>query len=408
MFDLDRWQEIWNSISNNKLRTFLSGFTIALALFVFIILSGLGQGLENGFQNEFFNANSLNITLKGRKTSISYGGFKKGRRVHFKNSDYNYIYTTFPRFIKYINPTYTKTLFVNYKNQSGKYTLTGTQPVYAKMTEDKLLEGRNLKQEDLDQLAKVVVIGRLGVKDLFKNENPIGKNLNIDGIVYKVVGVYSSENGDDAERILYAPITTLQTIYATDKIDQIELTPKEGMSIAQIGILANALTNAMKARHKVAPNDRRGIRMTNAADDISRTNDFLLVITGVVLLIAFGSLVAGIISISNIMVFTVKERTKEIGIRKALGAKPVHITGLILQEAITITLIFGYIGIVIATMLTNQIKNGLKKYFIQQPHVEVRVIIIASIILLMAGLLAGWIPARRASRIKPIAALKDE
>lgn len=408
MFDVDRWQEIWNSISNNKLRTFLSGFTIALALFVFIILSGLGQGLQNGFQNEFFDANSLNITLRGRKTSISYAGFKKGRRIHFKNSDHKYIHETFSGFIKYINPTYTKSLFVNYKNQSGKYTLTGTQPVYAKMAEDKLLEGRNLKQEDIDQLAKVVVIGRLGVKDLFKNENPIGKNLNIDGIVYKVVGVYSSENGDDAERIFYVPITTLQTIYATDKIDQIELTPKEGMSIAQIGILANALTNTMKIRHKVALNDRRGIRMTNAADAISTTNDFLLVITGIVLLIAFGSLVAGIISISNIMVFTVKERTKEIGIRKALGAKPAHITGLILQEAITITLIFGYIGIVIATMLTNQIKNGLKKYFIQQPHVEVRVIIIASIILLIAGLLAGWIPARRASRIKPIAALKDE
>ncbi|APD07440.1 macrolide export ATP-binding/permease protein MacB [Flavobacteriaceae bacterium UJ101] len=409
MFDLDRWREIWNSISSNKLRTFLSGFTIALALFVFITLSGLGQGLQNGFESEFFDANSLNISLSGGRTTISYKGFQEGRQIQFENEDYDFLKSSFPSFIKYIKSTLTEGLTIRYGKESGNYSITGTQPVYAKMTEDELIQGRNLMQKDLDNLSKVVVIGKLIVSDLFKNENPIGKYLQMDGNMYQVIGVFSSEDGDDAERIAYVPLTTLQVIYGSTKnINQIEITPIDGMSIDQISTLANTITAAMRAKHDVAPNDQRGIRLNNGAEEMSSTNSFLLVITVIVFFIGFGSLVAGVVSIANIMVFTVKERTKEIGIRKALGATPRNIVGLILQEAMTITIISGYIGIAIATILVNNIEDDLKDYFIKQPNIEPYVLVMASIILLIAGLVAGWIPARRASKIKPIVALRDD
>ncbi|MFV0530198.1 MAG: ABC transporter permease [Flavobacteriales bacterium] len=408
MFDLDRWSEIWNSISSNKLRTFLSGFTIALALFVFITLSGLGQGLQNGFQSEFFNANSLNIVLSGGRTSISYKGFKEGREIQFENNDYEYLKSSFPSFIKYIKSTYAQSLVVRYENESGSYSITGTQPSYAKMTEDELTRGRNLEQKDLDNVSKVVIIGKLVVSDLFKNVDPIGKYLQIDGSMYQVIGVYTSKDGDDAERVLYVPLTTLQVVYGTQDIDQVEITPTDGMNIEEIGTLANTMTAAMRTKHQVAPNDQRGIRLRNGAEEMSDTNSFLLVITLIVLFIGFGSLAAGIVSIANIMVFTVKERTKEIGIRKALGATPRNIVGLILQEAMFITLISGYIGIALATLLVNNIEDDLKDYFIKSPHIESYVLIMATLILFVAGLIAGWIPARRASQIKPIVALRDD
>ncbi|MFV0238345.1 MAG: ABC transporter permease [Flavobacteriales bacterium] len=408
MFDLDRWNEIGNSISNNKLRTFLSGFTIALALFVFITLSGLGQGLQNGFESEFFNANSLNISLSGGRTTLSYKGFQQGREIQFENEDYHYLKSSFPSFIKYIKSSYTKGLAVRFGEESGSYSITGTQPVYSRMTEDNLISGRNIDQKDLDHLAKVVVIGQLVVRDLFKNQNPLGQYLQIDGSMYQVIGIFTSEDGDDAERILYVPISTLQVVYGTQNVDKIEITPNDEMSIDQISTLANTMTAAMKTKHHVASKDQRGIRLSNGAEAMSSTNSFLLVITVIVFFIGFGSLVAGIVSIANIMVFTVKERTKEIGIRKALGATPQNIVGLILQEAMIITLISGYIGIVIATFLVNNIEDDLKDYFIVQPNIEPYVLIMASIILLIAGLLAGWIPAKRASKIKPIVALRND
>ncbi len=408
MFDLDRWREIWNSISSNKLRTFLSGFTIALALFVFITLSGLGQGLQNGFQSEFFNANSLNIRLSGGRTTVSYKGFQEGREIQFENDDYEYIKSSFPSFIQYIKSTFNQSLIVRYGSESGSYSISATQPSYADMTEDTLTKGRNLEQKDLDQLAKVVVIGQLVVSDLFKNEDPIGKFLQIDGSMYQVIGVYNSEDGDDAERVLYVPLTTLQVVYGTQDIDQIEITPIDDLSIENIGTLTNTITAALKTRHQVSPSDQRGIRIRNGAEEMSDTNAFLFVITIIVFFIGFGSLVAGIVSIGNIMVFTVKERTKEIGIRKALGATPRNITSLILQEAMTVTIISGYIGIVLATFLVNNIEDDLKDFFIKSPRIEPFVLVVATSILFVAGLVAGWIPARRASKIKPIVALRDD
>ncbi len=408
MFDLDRWIEIWNSISSNKLRSFLSGFTIALALFVFITLSGLGQGLQNGFKDDFFNANSLNISLKGGRTTKSFKGFQKGRKIQFEDNDYHFIKSSFPSFIKHIKSSYTKGLNVRYGKESGSYSITGTTPSYSKMTEDKITTGRNLEKKDIENNIKVVVIGNLVVSDLFKNQNPIGKYLQIDNGMYQIIGVYSSEDGDDAERIIYTPITTLQTIYGTNDIDKIEITPNDVLSIDQIGALANTMSASLRNKHNIAPNDQRGIRMKNSAEEMSSTNSFLLVITIIVFFIGFGSLVAGIVSIANIMVFTVKERTKEIGIRKALGASPSNIVGLILQEAMLITIISGYIGIAIATILVNNIEDDLKDYFILNPKIESNVLITASVILLFAGLLAGWIPARRASKIKPIVALRDD
>ncbi|WP_334126818.1 ABC transporter permease [Empedobacter brevis] len=409
MFDTDRWREIWSSITSNKLRTALSGLTIALALFVFITLYGLGNGLQNGFQQEFFQANSLNITVSGGTTTVPYNGFKQGRTIELDIKDFNFIKNSFPNEIKYIVSTIAKTDTIRNESNSGSYSITGVYPEYEGMINEKVTLGRFINQKDMDSQSKSIVIGRLVAKDFYPNQIVIGKYLQIGSGMYQIVGVFESKDGgDNAERALYTPFTTFRTIYATDKVSSIIVTPKQGMELADITKLANAIEYNMKGRHNIAPSDYGGIWVRNAADAMEDTNQFFLILTIIVFVIGGGSLIAGIVSIGNIMVFSVKERTKEIGIRKALGATPANVLSLILQEAILITLIFGAIGIALAALLVENIGDSLEEYFIYNPGVETNSLVMACIILFVAGTVSGLIPALNAARIKPIDALRDE
>ncbi|WP_413533341.1 ABC transporter permease [Empedobacter brevis] len=409
MFDTDRWSEIWSSIASNKLRTALSGLTIALALFVFITLYGLGNGLQNGFQQEFFKANSLNISVNGGTTTEPYNGFKQGRKIELDIKDYNFIKHSFPNEIKSIVSTISKTDTIRNEANSGSYSITGVYSEYETMINENVTLGRFINQKDMDNQSKSIVVGRLVAQDFFPNQIAIGKYLQIGSSMYQIVGVFESKDGgDNAERALYAPFTTFRTIYATDKVSSIIVTPKDGMSLKDISKLANAIEYNIRVRHNVSPSDYGGIWVRNAAETMEDTNQFFFILTIIVFIIGGGSLIAGIVSIGNIMVFSVKERTKEIGIRKALGATPANVLGLILQEAILITIIFGAIGIAFAALLVENIGDSLEEYFIYNPGVETNSLVMACIILFVAGTVSGLIPALNAARIKPIDALRDE
>lgn len=408
MFDIDRWSEIWASISSNKLRTSLSGLTIALALFVFITLFGLGNGLQNGFQKNFFNANSLNITISGGTTSESYNGYRKGREIKLKDRDLYFIQESFPKQIKYAVATIAKSDTVRNEVNSGTYSVTGVFPAYENIINEKVVEGRFINDKDMDNIAKTIVIGRLVAQDFFPNQIAVGNYLQIGKGVYQVVGIFESpDGGDNAERAIYAPFSTFKVIYATDEVSSIIVTPKDNMDLEEINKLANTIEYNLKKRYDIAPSDFSGIYVRNAAQDIEETNSFFYVLTLIVFVIGGGSLIAGIVSIGNIMVFSVKERTNEIGVRKALGATPLSVLSLIMQEAIIITLIFGALGILLATLLVESLGNSLEDYFIMNPGVDSKSLILATIILFVAGTISGLIPALRAARIKPIEALRD-
>lgn len=409
MFDIDRWREIWASIGSNKLRTMLSGFTISLALFVFIVLFGMGNGLQNGFQQEFFQAGALNMYIFGTRTSESFGGYQKGRQIELKNDDLQYIVENYSDKIKYISGEFDQNLLVKFGAESGSYSVTGVNEGYVGMLNVALEEGRFLSSEDLKKQKKSAVVGRLIIQDLTPQEDVIGQHIKVGSGMYEIVGIFSSNVNDDREeRKIYVPVTTLQTIYGTDKLPGIVLTPLDGISTDDMKKLADGLKLDLKNRHTVSPTDQAGIRVWDSSEQMSNTNAFFFILTLIVFIIGGGSLIAGVVSIGNIMVFSVKERTKEIGIRKALGATPYNIITLIMQEAITITLLFGFLGIVLATLLVENIGEKLSDYFIYNPGVSTQSLILACIILFIAGFLAGFLPARYAAKIKPIDALRDE
>ncbi|MDG2108612.1 MAG: ABC transporter permease [Flavobacteriaceae bacterium] len=409
MFNKDRWIEIFETIGKNKLRTFLSGFTVALGIFIFIILFGLGNGLKNTFQEFFLDDASNVIYLQPGKTSMPYKGFKSNREIEFKNEDMEDIKENFPMFTEYVTPRITRSALVRYKNENNSYTTRAVAPGHQFVEKTILMKGRYINQIDLDKKTKNAVIGRLVAKDLFKSEDPIGKYINLGETAFKVIGVFQDDGGDNEERFIFIPYTTRQLIEKNnDKIGQIIITfPKE---IGHVGAIAfeKTLKKYFKNKKSIDPEDPNGIFIRNPTDNLRDTQSFAIGLQIIVSFVGLGTLIAGIIGISNIMVFVVKERTKELGIRKALGATPKSVIQMILQESVFITTISGYIGLFLGIIVLENIGLKLEEYFIKNPYIDLGTSIAATIILILFGAIAGYIPAKRASSIKPIVALRDE
>lgn len=409
MFNRDRWNEIFETISKNKLRTFLSGFTVALGIFIFIILFGLGNGLKNTFQEFFLDDASNVIYLRPGKTSMPYKGFKKNRRIEFKNEDLEDIKKNFPMFTEYVTPRITRNAIVSYKNESNSYTTRAVAPGHQFVEKTILMKGRYINQIDLDKKTKNAVIGRLVAKDLFKSEEPLGKYINLGATAFKVIGVFQDDGGDNEERFIFIPFTTRQLIEkSNDKIGQIIITFQK--EIGQLGAVAfeNSLKKYFQNKKSIDPQDPNGIFIRNPTDELKESQLFAVVLQLIVSFVGLGTLIAGIIGISNIMVFVVKERTKELGIRKALGATPKSVIQMILQESVFITAISGYIGLFLGILVLKNIGLKLEYYFIKNPYIDFGTGLIATIVLIFFGAIAGYIPAKRASSIKPIVALRDE
>jgi len=409
MFSLDRWQEIFQTIAKNKLRTFLSGFTVALGIFIFIILFGFGNGLKNTFKEEFLEDATNTLRISPHKTSKPYKGFKSKRQIEFKNSDVEDIKLNFPFYLQYITPRITRFAVSSYKNESNNYSTQGVAPSHQYFEKTIMMKGRYLNENDIKNKTKNIVIGRLVASDIFKQEDPIGKYLSLSGVAFKVIGVFQDQGGDREERIIFMPYTTRQLLEkSNDKIDQILVSfkPELGSQIALI--FEKKLRLFLKNKKSIDPTDSKGIYIRNVAQAASQNEQFSSVLQYIVTFVGLGTLIAGIIGISNIMVFVVKERTKELGVRKALGATPRSVIAMILQESIFITTLSGSIGMIIAIVILRNLGDTLDKFFIRNPYVDISTALFSTFILIIFGAIAGYIPAKRAASIKPIVALRDE
>ena len=406
MFDLDRWQEIFSSIRSNMLRTVLSGFTVALGLYIFIVLFGIGTGLKNAFNDGFRSAQNL-ISISSGRTSLAYAGLQADRLISFNNDDLEAVTTENKKNIEYSSPIYSTFWTVKYGKESGNYGINGAGEEEVYIKNRTVLDGRYLSPADIKENRNVAVIGKMVHRDLIKNGNPIGKELDINGTIFKVIGIFSDNQGDWAERSISIPITTMQQLKkSSDTISEISLTYNMELSPDEAIQFGEELKNQLQERKKVSPEDEQAIWVFNNAENTKNGTMFLSVIIIIVGFIGIGTLVAGIIGISNIMVYIVKERTLEIGIRKAIGARPISIVILILQESIVITVLSGIIGVILGVLSLRLIGNNLREYFILDPNVGWGAIFSAFVCLVISGAVAGFVPAYRASKIKPIEALR--
>tara|TARA_B110000305_G_scaffold226195_1_gene273570 strand:- start:1201 stop:2430 length:1230 start_codon:yes stop_codon:yes gene_type:complete len=409
MFSRDRWQEIFDTIRKNKLRTFLSGFTVALGIFIFIILFGFGNGLKNQFQEFFLDDATNTITLFAGKTSMPYKGFKSNRRIEFDNSDLADIKENFPFFLEYITPRISRSASVKYKNEFDNYSTRGVGPAHQFAEKTIMMKGRYINEKDIENKTKYAVIGRLVAQDLFNQGDALGQFIEIGNSVFKVIGIFQDDGGDREERYIYIPYTTRQLLEkSNDKVDQIVLAFKPQLGHSGSLVFERKLREFLKKKKSIAPKDPNGIFFRNRADILKQNQQFANVLQLIVTFVGLGTLIAGIIGISNIMVFVVKERTKELGIRKALGATPKSVIQMILQESVFITTISGYVGLFIGIFVLKSIGVSLQDYFIKDPYIDTTTALFATIILILFGGIAGYIPAKRAARIKPIVALRDE
>jgi putative ABC transport system permease protein len=410
MFSRDRWLEIFETIKKNKLRTFLSGFTVALGILIFVVLFGFGNGLKNTFE-KFFKDDALNtIWLNPSRTSKPYMGYEANRRIEFDNDDMLDIQKRFDFYIEGMTPRISFSSDVGYKLESNNYSIRGVGPSHQKNEMTIIMKGRYINGLDVDNKERNIVIGRLVEQDLFKGENSIGKFISGGGRSWKIVGVFQDDGGDREERIIYAPYTTVQSIRKnTDKVDQIIISYKPEIGYAGAIAFEKQLKKYMKQKKFIDPTDPRGIFIRSASSDMQENDQFASVLQYIISFVGIGTLLAGIIGISNIMVFVVKERTKELGIRKAIGATPKSIVGMILHEAIFITTISGYVGLLTGVVFLNYIGDKLEEeYFITNPGIDLSTGVTATIILIAFGAFAGYLPAKRAAQIKPIEALRDE
>lgn len=409
MFSRDNWKEIFETIQKNKLRTFLSGFTVALGILIFVVLFGFGNGLINTFQSFFEDdAQNLIFVFAGRTTE-PYKGYKSGRQIEFDNSDLADIEKNFSIFLEYTTPRITRNGLVSYKNESNNYSTRAVAPSHQKAEKTIMMKGRYLNNLDIKNKTKNAIVGRLVEQDLFGAEDAMGKYIDVAGSAFKVIGVYQDDGGDDEERRIYIPYTTRQLLEKnTDKVDQLIIAFKPELGYTGALALDKSLNTFIREKKYISPNDQQGIFIRNVAEGLKQSQQFAGILQLIVAFVAFGTIIAGIIGISNIMVFVVKERTKELGIRKALGATPKSVISTILLESIFITTVSGFIGMMIGIAMLSSFGEKLKDFFITDPYIDTGMAIGATLVLIFFGALAGYIPAKRAARIKPIVALRDE
>jgi len=410
MFNLERWKEIFQSIKKNKLRTALSGMTVSLGILIFIILFGLGEGLKNSYSDLFLNEANNVIFIYPGKTTKPYGGFKTNRIIELKNNDVIAVANEFSDRIEYVNPKLFVSEPIKYKLDSYQFEINAVAPSNQFIEKHVLMQGRYINEKDVDEKNKVTTIGRLVARDIFKDENPIGKFINIGSRAFKVVGVFQDISGDTEENKLIIPYSTRQQILkGTDVIGNLAITFDQNIDGSGAVKLSNEIKSLLKKRKSIDPSDPSGIRVRNVADEIDRSLQFANALQIIVTFVGIGTLIAGIIGISNIMVFIVKERTKELGIRKALGAQPNEIIKMILSESIFITTLSGFFGMILGIIILNSLDSGaLQDYFITRAGVDFGIAFFATVILIVFGVIAGYVPAKRAASIKPIVALRDE
>ncbi len=415
MFDIERWQEIFDTIRKNKLRTFLTGISVASGIFILVILLGFGQGMQNGIDKEFQRDASNMIGVWTQVTTKEYKGLNPGRIIQLRDENYDVVEKVHQDKLEYKSPMYRVfQASINYGKESGAYSIWGTSPDFQQLENAYMTYGRFLNYSDQRQKSKVVVISNKIHKELLGSiENPIGEHIEISGLSFQVVGVYGDVGGGREEEKIYMPVSTAQGVFnGADRLNMLYFTLKPAenfeQSLADSEKFTNELKTYLKQVHTVAPDDISAINTFNTLEDVKRFHNLSSGIEFFFWFVGICTIIAGIVGVSNVMLIIVKERTKEIGIRKALGAKPISVIGLILHEAVFVTAVFGFGGLIFSMGLLEIFGPMVEIDYIVNPSIDFNIALVTVFLLIGAGALAGFFPAWKAARIKPIVALRDE
>ncbi len=417
MLQKERWDEILEALNANRFRTIMTAFGVFWGIFILVLLLALTNGLKNGVQADFGDFATNTIFMWTQRTSMPYQGFTKGRSFNFRQSDVALLKEKFPE-LRFVSPRNQLGGFrgsnnVTRKEKTGAFNIYGDNPEYINQEPLDILQGRFLSYSDIQDERKVAVVGTDVIKSLYDlGEEPIGSYIKINGINFMVIGVVkkSTSQGDNQEdaNTIYIPFSTFGKAFNYgDIVGWMAITAIDEVPITQI---KPQIMKEMRLAHKVHPDDQRAIGHFDLAEQFEKITGLFAILSFVGYFVGALVLMSGVIGISNIMLIVVKERTKEIGIRRALGATPREIRGQVLQESMVLTLISGMAGISFAAgliwvMNTLLDAAGAVENF-ANPSVSIGVIFIALAILVLSGLLAGMIPATRATQMKPVDALR--
>ncbi len=409
MFDRDKWTEIMSSMVSNPLRTLLTSISVSVGIFILVILLGMGKGLESGAQSSMMDDASNSIWVRAGVTSIPYDGYKANREIELNEKDRFHAANEVD---DVVDASARLTLWnsdMEYDGQLMNFGLRCVHPSYQNVELLHLVEGRFLNEGDMQDNRKVAVIGSTIREDLFKGESPIGKRLMIRGVNFMIIGVFDEPNGRWENRQAYITINLGQRLFGQGKdAFNMYVVQTDYKSTKQQAKVAEELEAYTRQAHSISPKDRKGLRITDMSERFESFSNVMKGIRYFVGAIGFLTLMIGIIGVSNIMTIVVKERTKEIGVRKALGARPSSIVFMIVQEAVLMTLVSGLLGFLLGYGVLNLIASNVDHEFFKNPEVNFSMSLTAIIVLVVAGTISGLIPALNAAKIKPVEALKDE
>jgi putative ABC transport system permease protein len=411
MLDADTFAEIWSTLTRHKLRTFLTALSVAWGVFILIVLLGAGNGLENG-ATDTFSGDALNsVWINTGTTSIPFAGQGPGRKIKFDNGDYAALLGLRPG-VEYADAelNLSGTFTVRYGTRRSAFLVRGAVPEVRFMENMKLREGRLMNQDDQRQRRKVAVLGPIVVDVLFGKSPPVGEYIQIRGSIFRVVGVYEDPFGnDDDQRNIFVPLSTVQLLNgSTSDLEGMGVTVANSDQEAGKA-LVETMRQVIADRHHYAKDDQRATRFFNNLELYGKISRMFVWIRVFVWLVGIGTLLAGIVGVSNIMLISVKERTQEIGIRKAIGATPGSIVRMIVAESLLITGVAGYLGLAAgigAVSLAATYMPSMK--YLRDPSVNFNVALGATVLIVVAGTLAGLFPARQAAATHPITALRSE
>jgi len=410
VFDLDIWQEIASSAREKKLRTLLTGFSVAWGIFMLILLLGSGTGMARGIEYQFRDDAMNSIWVRAGQTSLPYRGLTPGRQVRLTNDDRSEVRLQVDDVEHITSRFYPRgELVVSYGSETSSFDIRSVHPDHRHLERTQVTDGRFLNPLDVAEFRKVAAIGREVRKTLFGETDPIGRYIQVNGVPFKVVGLFVDEGGVGEESKIYLPISTAQrTFGGANRISMFMLTTGDA-SVERTGAMSEEIRQLLAQRHHFDPEDRRAVFVSNVTEFFESYRSLIGGIRAFVWVIGIGTLLAGVVGVSNIMMITVRERTGEIGVRKALGATPRSVLFLILQESLVITSAAGYVGLLagVGVLQLAAVYLPVSEYF-RDPAVDFEIAVAAVLLLMAAGTLAGAIPAWRAAHIRPVEALKSE
>lgn len=415
IFDLDRWQEIWITITHNKSRSVLTAFGVFWGMLMLVLMVGAGSALEKGISSQVEGFATNSAFFGSSTTTLPYKGFQKGRRWDMTNSDIPVIRQRVKE-LQYLSPV----LFAggNDKNvvrgeKNGFYMVKGCYPEYDLIEKSKMLYGRYVNDIDIAERRKVCIIGERIYEVLFqKGEDPTGQQIRVNGIYFQVIGVARSTSGVSiggrTEETVVLPFSTMQQAFNQGNIIHfLAATADKGVPVK---IVQDKIVEILKQQHQISPDDKEAVFSMNIEEQFKMFNYLGIGIAALIWIVGLGTLLAGAIGVSNIMLVTVRERTKEIGIRRALGATPRNIIGQILSESVVLTVLAGVTGIIVGVGILRATGIVLSQgdQFFKDPQISFTMAIVSLIILIVIGTFAGYVPAQRAMMIKPVEAISEE